>query len=541
MYRIEQHPILPISPRSKVSFTWKGRALEAFEGETLSSALFASGVRVFGHHAKDGAAQGIFCANGQCAQCLVLADGIPVKSCMELVRPGVRVEPVEGLPELPPVDARRRRPCRGPAHRDRPRPRPDHRRRAGRALGRDRARPARHRDPSHRRQAPARRQARPADPPVLRLHRRGLRRHPGHRHRHPLGERGPLVPRRPGLAPDDGPGRLQRPEGRRPRRGPEICPRRAGSPAGDVRRAGEEPGLSRQHPARRLRRRRLPDARQPGPGQADRAAVHRRRRQRRPHRRLPRPPSRHRRRRAGRGHARMRRLQGPPGQAGPAGRSDLHVPHGHQRQRHGRRRVGHHRPRRRKVPAGHGHRAVLRLRHPPHRRRPRSRQRVLPRRPASSGCRPSPPATPRRSPRLRRPSFRARSGASKWPGPSATTSARSRRTGTGRRTSSSRGRARPFPSGRPGRRAGVFPVLHCNQEIPCDPCTAVCPNDLIEIDENDIRLLPVVRRREGRQGLHGLREVRRHLPGPGRHPRRLPQGRGLSDRGHPLRVPQGHA
>ncbi len=75
--------------------------MEALEGETLSSALFAAGVRVFGHHAKDGAAQGIFCANGQCAQCLVLADGIPLKSCMELVRSGVRVEPVEGLPTLP--------------------------------------------------------------------------------------------------------------------------------------------------------------------------------------------------------------------------------------------------------------------------------------------------------------------------------------------------------------------------------------------------------------------------------------------------------
>ncbi len=122
---------------------------------------------------------------------------------------------------------RRRRPWGGPPHRDRPRARPDHRRRAGRALRRDRARPARHRNPSRRRQAPARRQARPADPPVLRLHRSGLRRHPGHRHRHPLGERGPLVPRRPGLAPDDGPGRLQRQEGRPPRRGPEIRPRRA--------------------------------------------------------------------------------------------------------------------------------------------------------------------------------------------------------------------------------------------------------------------------------------------------------------------------
>lgn len=104
MDRIERHPILPIPERRPLSFTWKGRPVHGYEGETIASALFAAGVRVFGHHAKDGAAQGLFCANGQCAQCLVLADGVPVKSCMELVRPGVRVEPVEGLPELPRVD-----------------------------------------------------------------------------------------------------------------------------------------------------------------------------------------------------------------------------------------------------------------------------------------------------------------------------------------------------------------------------------------------------------------------------------------------------
>jgi NADPH-dependent 2,4-dienoyl-CoA reductase/sulfur reductase-like enzyme/Fe-S-cluster-containing hydrogenase component 2 len=103
-YRIAEHPILPIEPRETVAFYWQGQKLTAREGETIASALFANGVRIFGHHPKDGAPQGIFCANGQCAQCLVLADGKPVKSCMELVRPGVRVEPVEGLPKLPPVD-----------------------------------------------------------------------------------------------------------------------------------------------------------------------------------------------------------------------------------------------------------------------------------------------------------------------------------------------------------------------------------------------------------------------------------------------------
>ncbi len=100
-YRIVSHPILSAAPRASVAFYWQGRELMAQAGETIASALFANGIRVFGHHPKDGSPQGIFCANGQCAQCLVLADGMPVKSCMEPVRPGMRVEPVEGLPVLP--------------------------------------------------------------------------------------------------------------------------------------------------------------------------------------------------------------------------------------------------------------------------------------------------------------------------------------------------------------------------------------------------------------------------------------------------------
>ncbi|MCX7707336.1 MAG: 2Fe-2S iron-sulfur cluster-binding protein, partial [Anaerolineae bacterium] len=102
-YRITAHPILPVTPRASVAFYWQGRELMAYEGETIASALFAHGIRIFGHHPKDGSPQGIFCANGQCAQCLVLADGMPVKSCMTPVRAGMRVEPAEGLPELPKV------------------------------------------------------------------------------------------------------------------------------------------------------------------------------------------------------------------------------------------------------------------------------------------------------------------------------------------------------------------------------------------------------------------------------------------------------
>ncbi|MCK7504180.1 MAG: (2Fe-2S)-binding protein [Desulfobacterales bacterium] len=72
----------------------------------ISSALIANGVHIFGHHAKDGSPQGIFCANGQCSQCLVIADGRPVKACMTPLRAGMAVRSVEGLPRLPEEDAR---------------------------------------------------------------------------------------------------------------------------------------------------------------------------------------------------------------------------------------------------------------------------------------------------------------------------------------------------------------------------------------------------------------------------------------------------
>jgi NADPH-dependent 2,4-dienoyl-CoA reductase/sulfur reductase-like enzyme/ferredoxin len=104
--RVERHPILdvPAGPET-VTFSFEGRPLEARRSEMVSSALFANGVRVFGRHHRDGAPQGIFCANGQCAQCLVLADGLPVKACVTPVRPGMDVRPLSGLPELLPDDA----------------------------------------------------------------------------------------------------------------------------------------------------------------------------------------------------------------------------------------------------------------------------------------------------------------------------------------------------------------------------------------------------------------------------------------------------
>lgn len=66
----------------------------------VSSAVFAGGEHIFGHHHKDQSPQGLFCANGQCSQCTLIIDGVPLKSCIVPLRDGMTVNTVEGLPEL---------------------------------------------------------------------------------------------------------------------------------------------------------------------------------------------------------------------------------------------------------------------------------------------------------------------------------------------------------------------------------------------------------------------------------------------------------
>jgi NADPH-dependent 2,4-dienoyl-CoA reductase/sulfur reductase-like enzyme/Fe-S-cluster-containing hydrogenase component 2/bacterioferritin-associated ferredoxin len=100
--RIHSHPILSPAGRKQITFTWQGNKLTGLDGEPISAALYANNIKVFGHHVKDHAPQGLFCANGQCSQCMVFADGKPVKACIHPIRQGMRVDPVDGLPGLPP-------------------------------------------------------------------------------------------------------------------------------------------------------------------------------------------------------------------------------------------------------------------------------------------------------------------------------------------------------------------------------------------------------------------------------------------------------
>ncbi len=101
MERIKDHPVLQPEERKTIGFTFDGAPCQALEGEVISSALYANGIKIFSHNKKDSSPQGIFCANGQCAQCSVIADGLTVKSCITPVREGMKVATLRGAAVLP--------------------------------------------------------------------------------------------------------------------------------------------------------------------------------------------------------------------------------------------------------------------------------------------------------------------------------------------------------------------------------------------------------------------------------------------------------
>jgi sarcosine oxidase subunit alpha len=56
-------------------------------------------------------------------------------------------------------------------------------------------------------------------------------------------------------------------------------------------------------------------------------------------------------------------------------------------------------------------------------------------------------------------------------------------------------KSKPGPTVRrekPKQEEGVMPIFHCYQEVPCNPCTSVCPEGAIKTERDDIRGLPYV-------------------------------------------------
>ena len=76
-----------------VKLTVDGKAIEAYEGETVAAALLSAGVTTFRLSQKNHQPRSIYCGMGICYECLVTVDGQPAqRACLTQVADGMQVE-----------------------------------------------------------------------------------------------------------------------------------------------------------------------------------------------------------------------------------------------------------------------------------------------------------------------------------------------------------------------------------------------------------------------------------------------------------------
>jgi len=99
--RLPQQPGERIARQKIIRFTFDGKSVEAYEGDTVGSALYAAGRRTFSRSFKYHRRRGLMCCAGQCPNCIVAVDGAPgARACTEPVREGMRVEHLNARPGL---------------------------------------------------------------------------------------------------------------------------------------------------------------------------------------------------------------------------------------------------------------------------------------------------------------------------------------------------------------------------------------------------------------------------------------------------------
>src|SRR5262245_16930186 len=99
--RLPPSPTQEIDPTRKVTFSFAGREIMACVGDTIASALYAAGVRIFSRSFKYHRPRGGLCFSGKCPNCLMNVDGTPnVRTCLEPVCAGMRVRPQNAWPSV---------------------------------------------------------------------------------------------------------------------------------------------------------------------------------------------------------------------------------------------------------------------------------------------------------------------------------------------------------------------------------------------------------------------------------------------------------
>jgi sarcosine oxidase subunit alpha len=99
MIRLNHLPTLRINPGAPRSFAYGRRRLQGVEGDTVATALFANGVRVFGRSLKYHRPRGLYSLDGESSNTLVNVNGVP-NVCAETtpLAEGMRVSSQNAFP-----------------------------------------------------------------------------------------------------------------------------------------------------------------------------------------------------------------------------------------------------------------------------------------------------------------------------------------------------------------------------------------------------------------------------------------------------------
>ncbi|MCE5242778.1 MAG: 2Fe-2S iron-sulfur cluster-binding protein [Desulfobacteraceae bacterium] len=106
MRRLPETPTQRINLTKKLSFSYRGKTLEGAAGDTVASALYASGVRIFSRSLKYHRPRGLYSLDGQCSNCLMEIDGLPnMRAETTVLRDGMTVAPQNVIlsPEFDPM------------------------------------------------------------------------------------------------------------------------------------------------------------------------------------------------------------------------------------------------------------------------------------------------------------------------------------------------------------------------------------------------------------------------------------------------------
>ncbi|MGC9934515.1 (2Fe-2S)-binding protein [Priestia aryabhattai] len=92
--RVNDHPVLgSLEKQKKINIYFDGQPYVAYEGDTIASALLASGVRTLRKHEDKDTPRGIYCNIGHCFECRVQLNGKnTVRACLTPVENNMKIE-----------------------------------------------------------------------------------------------------------------------------------------------------------------------------------------------------------------------------------------------------------------------------------------------------------------------------------------------------------------------------------------------------------------------------------------------------------------